>query len=289
MTLTRPTVASWIAAGAVVIGSVTQAACGPGRERLPERQAQPAMTDAQNSRRVRELLLAELQPVSLQNCVPKRVGSANDGGYVLCDNLLSGVEAAYSYGIGGNDDWGCEISTRFRVPVHQYDCFNPPALTCAGGTFVPHNECVGAKAETLEGRLFDTVPSQIGKNGDRGKRMVVKIDVEGAEWDALLATPDDVLAGIDQLPMELHGVGEPRFLEAVQKLKRHFYLVHLHFNNWACAGGLEPFPANAYQVLFVNKRVGVPGTPPVGVPSLGSLDAPDNPRGPDCQLPRSQE
>jgi hypothetical protein len=254
-----------------------------------QRRPQSALTDQQNQRRVRELLLAELQTVTLQNCVPKRVGSANDGGYVLCDNLIQGVQTVYSYGIGGNDDWGCEMSSRFNVPVHQYDCFNPPNVSCPGGQFVPHNECVGTKAETIEGRTFDSIVSQMERNGDRGKQMIVKIDVEGAEWDALLATPEEVLAQIDQLPMELHGVGEPRFLEAVQKLKRHFYLVHLHFNNWSCAGDIEPFPAHAYQVLFVNKRVGVLGAPPAGVASPSSLDAPDNPRSPDCQPTRAQE
>ena len=81
------------------------------------------------------------------------------------------------------------------------------------------------------------------------------MDVEGAEWDSMLATPDDVLDRIEQLPMELHGVNEPKFVELVRKLKRQFYLVSLHYNNYACTPRAEPMPARAYQVLFVNKRV----------------------------------
>ena len=240
-------------------------------------------------RAVRQALMNELKTVTLANCSFQRFGSRNDGGYVMCANLIDGAQSGYSYGIGGNDDWGCQISSAHKIPVHQYDCFNPPKETCASGRFVPHAECVGGRPETIESRVFDTVSSQIARNGDQGKRLIVKMDVEGAEWDALMATPDAVLERFDQLPMELHGVDESRFVKVVQKLKRTFHLVHLHFNNWACSPDLAPFPANAYQVLFVNKRLGVVGTPPDGTPPARAFDAPDNPRGKDCQLPASRE
>ena len=250
-----------------------------------DRRVRPVLGDHENQVNVRRALLAALEPVTLQNCVMKRYGSANDGGYVMCENLLQDVQTAYSYGIGGNDEWGCEVSKALKVPVHQYDCFEPPTMACPGGQFVAHDECVGPVAEKVESRVFDTVQNQITRNGDDGRRLLVKMDVEGAEWESILATPDEVLATIDQLPMELHGTSELDFLEAVQKLKRNFYLVHLHFNNWACEPGLAPFPANAFQVLFVNKRVGILGTPEPGAAAGRTLDAPDNPKGPDCQLP----
>lgn len=238
----------------------------------------------QDERKTRQALFDALKPVTLQNCVMKRFGSANDGGYVMCANLLQDVTSAYSYGIGGNDDWGCEVSKTLSVPVHQYDCFEPPNLSCPGGRFVPHNECVGPAATTEQSRVFDTVQNQIVRNGDGGRRLLVKMDIEGAEWKSILATPDEVLETFDQLPMELHGTSDPLFLEALEKLKRIFYLVHLHFNNWACHPDLAPFPAGAFQVLFVNKRVGMLATPDAGDAGR-PFDAPDNPKGPDCQLP----
>src|SRR5207245_11252493 len=74
-------------------------------------------------RKLREAILAELQPVALKNCTLKRFGSANDGGYLMCENLIEPLDAAYSYGVGRNDDWGREVSGRYRVPVHQEDAF----------------------------------------------------------------------------------------------------------------------------------------------------------------------
>ena len=99
---------------------------------------------------LREAILAELQPVTLETCTLKRFGSVNDGGYLMCENLIGPLDAAYSYGVGGNDDWGCEVSRRYRVPVYEDDCFDPASPACDGGRFVFHDECVGDRIEYRE-------------------------------------------------------------------------------------------------------------------------------------------
>jgi hypothetical protein len=236
-------------------------------------------------RAVREALYDELRTVSLENCTLRRYGSEHDGGYLLCENLVPGIQVAYSYGIGSEDNWGCDVSRQFGVTVHQYDCFTPHRPLCEGGRFVFHNQCVGGTRETIESRPFDTIAAQIASNGDAGKRLLVKIDVEGAEWDALFTTPDDVLDTIDQMAMELHGTNESRFVELIRRLKTRFYLVNLHFNNWTCTAETAPLPAVAFQVLWVNKRLGVFDSDASPSVAMSPLNAPDNPNGPDCQLP----
>ena len=103
------------------------------------------------------------------------------------------------------------------------------------------------------------------------------MDVEGAEWETFLQTPDAVLERIDQLSVEFHGAGEERYLAAVLKLKRFFYVANLHFNNYSCQQDIPPFPSWAYEVLFVNKRLGVPD-PSGTVRGPHPLDAPNKPR-----------
>lgn len=231
--------------------------------------------------RVRFAILAELEPVALANCTLQRFGSANDGGYLMCENLPDAIDAGYSYGVGNNDDWGCEVSRRYGVPVHQYDCFNPARPACEGGTFVFHNECVGDRAGSDDaGRRFDALASQIARNGHTGRQLFVKIDIEGAEWDSLMAVPDELLASIPQLAMELHGYDDPKIVEVLRRLKQHFYLVNLNYNNWSCTRRAWPLKAWAYQVLFVNKRLGVlDSSAPVPAPvsELNAVDAPDLP------------
>jgi hypothetical protein len=248
---------------------------------------------------IRHRLFAELQPVKLANCELERFGEPNDGGYLLCGNLLGAVGAGYSYGISGYDGWGCDISRRLDVTVHQYDCFDARRPACPGGKTVFHDECVAGTRSVDEGRVFDTVQNQLARNGDETRHLVVKMDVERAEWDVFLRMPDAVLNRIDQLAVEFHEFHEERFVAAVQRLKKSFYVAHLHFNNFSCIGGQPPFPAWAYEVLFVSKRLVLaerslwqaskdwlfglmPDT--LGKAEIpNALDAPNNPRTPDCQ------
>lgn len=231
---------------------------------------------------IRQQLFALVQPVALTNCTLERFGEAHDGGYLLCANLLNDAKTAYSYGISGYDKWGCDVSTRLHVKLHQYDCFDTTQPACPGGDPVFHAECVGDAARTEDGRLFDTMQNQFTKNGDAGKRLVVKMDVEGAEWDSLLNASDATLENIDQLAIELHFLNEPRYVKTLERLHKFFYVAHLHFNNWSCGGGLEPFPAWAYELLLVNKRIGVVDTTH-GTPPLSPLAARNRPLWLDCQ------
>jgi hypothetical protein len=234
-------------------------------------------------RAIRAAMLEELTPVALKNCTLKRYGGPNDGGYLMCENLIE-AQSAYSYGINTEDAWGCQVANQFEIPIHQYDCFTEHRPTCDGGTFVFHDECVGPRTETIEGRLFDSVTNQLAKNGDTDKRILLKIDVEGAEWDSLMELSDEALDRIDQIPMEMHGTDEQRFLDLVRRLKTKFYPVNLNFNNWSCDPELyEPMPAWAYQVLWVNKRLGIVDTAVTPPAPRSPLNAPDGPGRPDCQ------
>lgn len=243
----------------------------------------PHLKVERRAEQLRRFLFNELQPVRLANCELQRFGEPNDGGYLLCGNLLRGVQAGYSYGISGYDGWGCDISRRLEVKVHQYDCFDLTRPVCEGGDTVFHGECVGAAAsKDKDGRVFDSPEHQVAKNGDAGKHLVIKMDVEGAEWDTFLAMPDDVLDRIDQLAVEFHGSGEDRFADVVLRLKQRFYVANLHFNNYSCVDDAAPFPTWAYEVLLVNKRIGKLDTS--GAPLRPSdLNAPNNPKVADCQ------
>jgi hypothetical protein len=287
--LTAGLIAIAVILGAVVRNQVKVYQGRKARAALLQ-QRHPIVQEPIEIVRQRQALFDLLRPVALANCELERFGEANDCGYLMCANLLGGVQSGYSYGISGYDKWGCDISTRLDVPVHQYDCFNTTQPSCRLGETVFHAECVGDKTETLDGRPFDTVQHQFAKNGDSAKRIVLKIDVEGAEWDSLLAAPDKVLSQIDQLAVEFHWqedeqydwVQDEKHLRVVQRLKHFFAVAHIHFNNASCVGDLAPFPSWAYEVLFVSKRLAVvdPSRTAVG---LHPSDARNNASLPDCQ------
>ena len=160
-------------------------------------------------------------------------------------------------GISGYDQWGCDVSTERHVTVHQYDCFDLSQPACPSGTpcFTPNASRIPQRPKA--GFLFDTIASQFTGNGDTAKRIVMKMDVEGAEWHSLLAAPDEVLGRIDQLAIEFHWIEDGKSLALVRRLKQFFEVAHIHIDNASCTGGMEPFPSWAYEVLFVNKRLAV--------------------------------
>jgi hypothetical protein len=238
--------------------------------------------------RLRHALFDELQPVALDNCEFERFGDpSSDGGYVMCGNLLSPIKSAYSYGIEGRDRWGCDVSQRFNVPVHEYDCFDTRRPVCSAGGSEFHAECVAPAPGVDEAsRVFDSLENQIKRNGDAGNPVVIKMDVEGAEWATLAQTPDEILAHTEQLVIEFHGVGLEQQVAVVRRLKQFFHVAHLHFNNYSCMERLDPFPAWAYEVLFVSKRVA--HATGAAAPGPHPLDAPNEPDAPDCQAPTTR-
>lgn len=250
-------------------------------------RSRPSASDTRESippeRQVRSQLFDELRPVALANCTLERFGEPFDGGYLMCGNLLEGAGAAYSYGISGYDGWGCDVAARLSATTHQYDCFNLQRPSCTKGTTVFHPLCIAGEASVdKEGRTFQSLEQHLADNGDAARRVLVKMDVEGAEWESLLRTPDAVLQRIDQLVIELHGIDEPRYLDVVRKLKGTFFVTHLHANNYTCSEEAAPFPAWVYEVLLVNKRLGrvVEGAPPPKLPHV--LDSPNIPLRPNC-------
>lgn len=237
-------------------------------------------------RSLRAKLYHEIKPVSIENCNFKRFGGVADGGYLLCENLLNEIQSVYSYGIAGEDDWGCEITTKYNLPIHQYDCFDKRKPNCnQKENFHFNEECVSHKERLVEERIYNTFQNQIQKNSDTNKKLLVKMDIEGDEWESLAATSDEILQNIDQLAIEFHNVNTNPLAELLlmKRLKKFFYIVNIHFNNYSCQYDFYPLPSSVFQALLVNKRLGVIQTETKPETYLNPLDKPDNPNIPDCQ------
>jgi hypothetical protein len=273
----------WLSVGLICVVGVVSGVAFLAREQRPAggRPARTGPVRVPAAERTRRRLFAEIQPVKLANCQLQRFGEDHDGGYLICGNLLGDIKAAYSYGISGYDQWGCDVATRFKVSVHEYDCFDPRAPACSTGKLLFHDECIGNSERTEDGRRFDTLERQIARNGDAGKHLFVKMDVEKAEWESLLSAPASVLERIDQMVVEFHGFDDQLCLATILKLKESFHIANLHWNNFVCDRGVPPFPSWAYEVLFVSRRIGVVEPGARWVPS--PLEQPNNWELPECQ------
>ena len=82
---------------------------------------------------------------------------------------------------------------------------------------------------------------------------IVKIDIEGGEWNLLRNKQDiDLLADAPVLIMEIHDTMREEFGLLVELLKAHFWIAHLHGNTSDRCTELG-MPLNV-EMTFVNKR-----------------------------------
>ena len=148
-----------------------------------------------------------------QHCIyhliaPKKVvgknrillGKKDNGCYVLLDDFKD-IKYAYSFGISFMIQFDDELAKR-DIDVYMYD------HTING---LPYNRTKfhwQKKGLTGKGGIknnLNTLENYIIENGHKDeKNMILKIDTEGAEWDALIDISEEVLNQFKYILMELH-------------------------------------------------------------------------------------
>jgi len=174
-------------------------------------------------------LLSELRVYTPESPAADRVrlGRDGDGGYVLLAEGLEKIEAFYSYGI--NRDYSFDLALHRRTGA-EGRLFDPtvdyPAVIEPGLSFRKIGLATG------EG----TIGEHVDAFGDRGKRMLLKVDVEGAEWRWLSSCDGEDPVMFDQILLELHKLGDvtrhAEYANCLRRINRDFFLFHVHANNF---------------------------------------------------------
>jgi hypothetical protein len=229
--------------------------------------------------------LARLAPMDPVGVAKTRIGGDADGGYVMLD-CIRPAAPVLSYGVGPDITFDLAMAER----GHQVTAFDHTVETMPGAheNLRWVREGIGER-DTPEKHLA-TLATHAARHAEAGEDMILKLDVEGAEWHALLAAPDALLARFQQIVGEFHsfesiahagGLGLRR--EVLQKLLRQFALVHVHSNNSQPFFTVHGMPvSNLLELSFVRRDVcrTVPST--ALFPT--ALDRPCNPRLPEHRL-----
>jgi hypothetical protein len=164
-----------------------------------------------------------------------RIGSLGDGGYVI-PNDLAGIKGLISIGIGREVSFDLDFAER-GIKVFQYDhtVEEPPI---SHKNFLFHK--VGWSDRNSDG--FITLSKILENNHlNDDSDLVLKFDVEKAEWDALSNVSPDLLKRFRIITCELHRfdlLEDVLFFEKVKKiidlLTKHHTVTHIHPNN--CCG-----------------------------------------------------
>lgn len=176
---------------------------------------------------IRKLLCVK-KVVGPYKCV--RIGGHNDGAYVMLDSLEGNI--AYSIGIGDNVNWDIDMASR-GYEIFQYD-HTINNLPCQNAHFHWKKVGVTGGRESENMKHLSTLIRQNKHENIKG--MILKMDIEGDEWQVLKTIKTDILRQFDQIVLEIHDLTLRMDLpveEALNKLTENHQLVHIHANNAA--------------------------------------------------------
>lgn len=234
------------------------------------------------SSRARQLvnLLRIPSGVSLPPLV--RYGSKSDGGYSLIE-VEKNAYSLLSYGVGDDISFEIDLSkTVSRIALYDFSVSKLP-IEIPNATF--HQ--IGISATDTEG--FITVEESLS-NFDKLEPLILKMDIEGYEWDILNSLGVETFNRFDQIVIEYHGLAKlfheqefARMNAALSKIRETHLPVVVHANNYGDFRiiGNVPIP-DVVEVTYVSKlKFGLSDSTLV---VTEQLDYPNNPIRPDIYL-----
>jgi len=221
-----------------------------------------------------------------------RFGNNLDGGYVIGE-LCADYDCYISAGLADNDDFSIDFIDKYKIDIKN--CFgfdgtikNMPSNLTNKMTFVQKN--IGFNNNNNTSNLTDIIETH--------NNIFLKMDIEGGEWEWLLAMDENKLIKFSQIVIELHGLTSQSWhyqmtmnnfncssndkILGLKKLEKTFYLIHAHGNNAdnVASNGMP----NVIELTYINKKF-FNEKPELNFKSLpSSLDLPNEKRCPDVNL-----
>ncbi|WP_139559750.1 FkbM family methyltransferase [Methylotetracoccus oryzae] len=179
-------------------------------------------------------VLALLTPWDIIGPAKVRVGRAQgDGGYILLDTLLKD-QKVYSFGVGKQITFDLELAERGH-DIYLFD-HTVSALPTEHPRFHFFRE--GVSSVSQPDKALFSLEQHIDRLGHRDLDLILKMDVEGAEWGVLATAGSGLIRKFSQITMELHGLDRlgnektrARACRVLRKLNRTHTLFHVHGNN----------------------------------------------------------
>jgi hypothetical protein len=216
-----------------------------------------------------------------------RIGGPRDGGYLVPRDIDS-YELLISPGVGES----CEFDRHFfgrGVPAVLVDAsVDVPAQ--------PHmvhlKKFVGGYSSEADGIV--SLQDLLAQYGEGKSRIVLQMDIEGAEYEVLAATPEPVLGRFGIIAMEAHHLGGlcyrgmfPIIATAFRRLLKNHFVAHIHVNN---SGAVLPYRGNeipdTVEFTFLHRALYQP-VDDARFASPHALDAPCLPGVAETPVPRS--
>lgn len=205
--------------------------------------------------------LNKLRPTNLNNKI--RIGSNCDGGYVLYSGILENIDVLVTYGVGWDIDFEEHFNKLYNKRVLMFD------PTMFGRTLLDGKKLINyvgkfqlftavqyifniyqvwIDKKKLEKRnvffinegisneksfKYDTFQAHKQKYNLDDAKILLKIDIEGGEYDIFNEAFFDELGNVSQIVIEFHFIKDrfSQFINIIEMLLVSFELIHIHGNN----------------------------------------------------------
>lgn len=168
-----------------------------------------------------------LIPHSARGCEKIRVGRDYDGGYILLNDLHR-ASVAICGGLNDDDSFERDLLNK-GIKVLAFDHTE---------SYTFQDQDRGYQWFKVPLSKFESPNSilDLALSGYNDYSAILKIDIEGDEWEMLEKTNDQTYKKIRQFVCEFHNFPmNNRAFETFQKICKNFKVVHVHGNNWAGA------------------------------------------------------
>jgi hypothetical protein len=208
-----------------------------------------------------------------------RLGRNYDGGYIVPRSVLTLSEYLISFGL--SFDWSFEKAFKLQKPEIQIDAYDhsislsaiflraAKSIVKAALFRISPSRAVEILREIVD--YFTTMHhfvrrvsptktdekditiEEVFSRAPRGKRIFLKMDIEGSEYD-IIPHVLQYSRHLTGMIIELHDTGRLRtkFKQRMEAILEKFEIVHIHGNNWAGVS-VDGLP-DCLELTFVNKE-----------------------------------
>lgn len=179
-----------------------------------------------------------------------RFGGKSDGGYLFYEEIASVSDCLYSYGVGRNTTFEVDFCNRTKKQAFAFDHTVKD---------LPHlHESITFVREGIAG---EKRPKMNTFEGHReiygGKKVLLKIDVEGWEYDVFEKITRSTLKSVTGILLEIHNIHSnfAGFVNLIRFINNQFALIHIHPNNYGEVFVIDGkrFP-DVLEMSYVNKE-----------------------------------
>lgn len=186
-----------------------------------------------------------------------RIGENNDGGYLIPD-ILNEIKYCFSAGVGHTNKFESDLK-RFEVKSFLADYSIEKNIRDIN-KFDFLKKFIASHDDETSKNINSWIIEKISKK--ELNETILKLDVEGSEYEILSSLDETMLREIKILIIEFHSlemIGDENtnkiLTSILKKLSKYFYVAHIHPNNCCGIHDVSKFKVpSVLEVTYINKK-----------------------------------